>query len=376
MPIGSLFLILFLLCCCTQTTWAHEIRPAIVELSFNEPSQAKFEIILNLEALIAEIGPDHNDTTESRNVAKYDELRTLSAHQLEREFETFKTKFLRGIFIHDQNGARLTIDVTSLTIPEVGDIDLARSSKIDLSASLPAGTRNIVWSWDENFGANIIRVGEKGSDDEYSVYLTKGKATDPIPVTGNITQSAVSVFWNYLVIGFTHILPKGLDHILFVVGLFLLSTRMRPLVFQVTSFTVAHTITLALATTGVVDLPPSIVEPLIALSIVYVCVENIFTDKLQRWRPVVVFGFGLLHGLGFAGVLSEVGISPAYFVTALVSFNLGVELGQITVIVACFLLVGFWFRDKPWYRSVITIPISIVVATIGGYWFLQRSLLI
>ncbi|MDJ0958434.1 MAG: HupE/UreJ family protein [Arenicellales bacterium] len=376
MPAGPLFLILLSLCCYTQVTWAHEIRPAIVELSFSEPSQAELEITLNLEALIAEIGPDHNDTTESRNATIYDELRALPPYQLEREFETFKTKFLQGISIHNQNGARLTIEVTSLTIPEVGDTDLARSSKIGLGASLAAGTRHIVWSWDENFGANIVRVGEKGSDDEYSVYLIKGKATDPIPVTGNLTQSAVFVFWNYLVIGFTHILPKGLDHILFVVGLFLLSTRMRPLVFQITSFTIAHTITLALATTGVVDLPPSIVEPLIALSIVYVCVENIFTDKLQRWRPVIVFGFGLLHGLGFAGVLSEVGISPAYFVTALVSFNLGVELGQITVIVVCFLLVGFWFRDRPWYRSVITIPISIVIAAIGSYWFLQRSLLI
>lgn len=376
MPLGPLLVILLSLYCCAQATWAHEIRPAIVELSFNEASQAELDITLNLEALIAEIGPDHNDTNESRNAGKYDELRSLSPHQLEREFETFKTKFLRGIIIRDQNGVRLTIDITSLTIPEVGETDLTRSSKIGLSVSLPAGTRNVVWSWDENFGANIVRVGEKGSDDEYSVYLTKGQATDLIPVIGNLTQSALSVFWNYLVIGFTHILPKGLDHILFVVGLFLLSTRMRPLIFQVTSFTIAHTITLALATTGVVDLPASIVEPLIALSIVYVCVENIFTDQLQRWRPVVVFGFGLLHGLGFAGVLSDVGISPTYFVTALVSFNLGVELGQITVIVACFLLVGFWFRDRPWYRSVITIPISIVVAAIGGYWFLQRSLLI
>lgn len=362
--------------CCVHIAWSHEIRPAIVDLSFNKQRQVEFTITLNLEALIADIGPEHNDTTESQNATVYDALRVLPPKELTQEFETFKDQFLQGIFIRDQTDARLIIQVTSITVPEVGDTDLARSSEISLTASLPLGAENIVWSWDERFGANIVRVGAKDADNEYSIYLTRGEATDPIPVVGrNIAQAAVSVFWNYLVIGFTHILPKGLDHILFVVGLFLLSTRIRPLVFQVTSFTIAHTITLALATTGVVHLSPAIVEPLIALSIVYVCVENIYTDKLQSWRPVIVFGFGLLHGLGFAGVLSEVGISPTYFVTALVSFNLGVELGQITVIVACFLLIGFWFRDRPWYRSVITIPASIVIAAIGSYWFLQRTLL-
>lgn len=354
---------------------AHEIRPAIIDLSFTEQGRAKLTIALNLEALIAEIGPEHSDTTESKNVTKYDALRELPPDKLSKEFSAFKKRFLQGISIRDQTGTHLNTEVASVTIPQIGDTDLARSSTVILTTSLPVSTESIVWSWDQRFGANIIRTGEQGTDDEYSAYLTEGAATDPIPVSGGVKQSALAVFWNYLVIGFTHILPKGLDHILFVVGLFLLSSRLRPLVFQVTSFTLAHTITLALAATGVVDLSPAIVEPLIALSIVYVCVENILTDKLQRWRPMIVFGFGLLHGLGFAGVLSEVGISPTYFITALVAFNLGVELGQITVIVGCFLLVGFWFRSKPWYRSLITIPASAVIAVIGAYWFVQRTLL-
>ncbi len=151
----------------------------------------------------------------------------------------------------------------------------------------------------------------------------------------------------------------------------MLSTALRPLVLQVTSFTVAHTITLALGFLDIVQIPASIVEPLIAASIVYVCIENIMTDELHKWRTLVVFCFGLLHGLGFAGVLSDVGVSSTYFITALLAFNIGVELGQLAVIAGCFVVFG-WFRHQPWYRAVVTIPASAVIGLIGAYWCVQR----
>jgi hydrogenase/urease accessory protein HupE len=147
-------------------------------------------------------------------------------------------------------------------------------------------------------------------------------------VAGGLTVSAGEVFRDYIGIGFTHIVPKGLDHILFVVGLFLLSPRLKPLLIQITSFTVAHSVTLALAMLGVISAPASIVEPLIAASIVFIAVENLATNRLSPWRPFVVFGFGLLHGLGFAGVLTEIGLSPAHFASGLIAFNVGVELGS------------------------------------------------
>ena len=170
-------------------------------------------------------------------------------------------------------------------------------------------------------------------------------------------------------------MPKGLDHILFVVGLFLLSTKLGSLLWQVTAFTLAHTVTLALGILGYVSISPAIVEPLIALSIVYVAVENIMTDKLHRWRPVIVFCFGLLHGLGFAGVLQEIGLSSTHFVTGLIAFNVGVELGQLTVIAICFLAVGFWFGSKLWYRRLITTPASIGIAVIASWWVFERVFL-
>ena len=144
---------------------------------------------------------------------------------------------------------------------------------------------------------------------------------------------------------------------------------------QVTSITLAHTVTLALAALGYVTIPASVVEPLIAASIVYVGIENLFARKLLPWRPFVVFCFGLLHGLGFASVLGEIGLNPARFVTGLVGFNIGVELGQLAVIAAAFLAVGWWAGNKPWYRSRIAVPASVVIALVGAYWFVERTLL-
>lgn len=177
----------------------------------------------------------------------------------------------------------------------------------------------------------------------------------------------------YLALGFEHILPLGLDHILFVVGLFLLAAKWRPLLWQVSAFTLAHTLSLALSMTGVVSLPSRLVETLIAASIAYVAAENLFTDQLRPWRPALVFGFGLLHGLGFAGVLRELGLPDGEWVQALISFNVGVELGQLTVIGLAFLAVG-WFRDRPWYRARIVRPASALIALIGVYWALERGL--
>ncbi len=174
------------------------------------------------------------------------------------------------------------------------------------------------------------------------------------------------------VLGYTHILPRGLDHVLFVLGIFLLAVDLKPVLWQVSAFTLAHTITLALTVYGVVSLSPRIVEPLIALSIVYVAVENVFTARLHAWRPVVVFCFGLLHGMGFAGVLTEIGLPRSEFVPALLSFNLGVECGQLTVILAAFLAFGLPFRKRPWYRQRIVVPGSLMIAAVGLYWSIQR----
>jgi hypothetical protein len=147
---------------------------------------------------------------------------------------------------------------------------------------------------------------------------------------------------------------------------------MRPLLWQVTMFTLAHTITLGLAMNNIVELPENVVQPLIALSIAYVGVENVFAKVLHKSRLVLVFLFGLLHGLGFAGVLSDFGMPQDDFATALISFNVGVELGQIAVISLAFILFGFWFKDQQIYRKIVVVPGSVFISVIGLYWFFER----
>jgi len=176
----------------------------------------------------------------------------------------------------------------------------------------------------------------------------------------------------YFTLGFTHIVPLGLDHMLFVLGIYLLSGRARAVLWQVSAFTVAHSITLGLSIYGVVAVSPQIVEPLIALSIAYVAIENIFLSELKSWRVALVFAFGLLHGMGFAGALKELGLPRSEFVTALLAFNVGVEAGQLAVIGAAFMLVGWHCANRTWYRSRVVIPMSTVIATIAVYWTIQR----
>jgi uncharacterized membrane protein len=180
------------------------------------------------------------------------------------------------------------------------------------------------------------------------------------------------VFSYYVKLGFEHIIPLGLDHILFVVGLYLLSPKLKTIIWQATAFTVAHTITLMLSMKNIVVAPPDIVEPIIALSIVFVALENLITSTLQPWRVALVFAFGLVHGMGFASALNELGIPRDAFFSSLLSFNVGVELGQISVILVCYAAFGRWFSQRAWYQSRVVVPMSLAIAAIAVFWTVQR----
>jgi hypothetical protein len=176
----------------------------------------------------------------------------------------------------------------------------------------------------------------------------------------------------YLVLGYQHILPLGFDHILFVLSLFLLSPKLKPVLLQATAFTIAHSVTLGLAMYNVIKVPSNIIEPLIALSIMYVALENIFSPRLKTSRIGVVFIFGLVHGLGFAGALGTLGLPQNAYLLSLIMFNVGVELGQLTVILLAFFLLAKWFGKKPYYRKALVIPLSAIIALIAAFWTVQR----
>lgn len=184
---------------------------------------------------------------------------------------------------------------------------------------------------------------------------------------------ASDVVWFYLKLGVSHIIPLGADHILFVISLCLLSTRIKTILWQATAFTVAHSVTLALSMKGILVAPGAIVEPIIALSIMFVAIENMLLSELKPWRIGIVFLFGLIHGMGFASALNEIGLPGNKFYTSILAFNAGVEIGQVIVITCVFMLVIIPFGKRIWYRKFIVYPASTLIALIAAYWVIKRS---
>jgi hypothetical protein len=187
-------------------------------------------------------------------------------------------------------------------------------------------------------------------------------------------RPVLETFGLYIKIGVQHILPGGLDHILFVLALFFSTRRLRPLLIQVSAFTIAHTVTLGLVASGVFAPPALIVEPLIAATIAFVAIENIIFKDMTRWRPFVVFAFGLIHGMGFAGFFGSLGLPDGQFWSALLGFNVGVEIGQLSVILLAAVLL--WpLRTKLQavaYRRLIVWPACAAIGLTGLIWTVER----
>lgn len=382
-----------------QSVLADVVKPALVEINVDSEREISIEIRASVEALLTGINAKYKNTQDAPNAEKYDILRKMQPAELQQAFVPFKQHFLNSVVLNvgqqDKTTQILPLQLASLVIPPVGYTKVPRISIITLTAHLPESADSLQWYYPEAFGDNAVRVKQVDKESErwhwsQWQWLRKDNTSEPFSLTEIVAKaSIVKVVASYIVIGFEHIVPKGLDHILFILGLFLLANHWRPLLWQVTMFTVAHTITLALAMNNLVELPAAVVEPLIALSIAYVGVENLYAKKLHQSRLILVFIFGLLHGLGFASVLTDFGMPENDFAVALISFNVGVELGQIAVISAAFIVIAcsfyLWFKEQPVfnlfsldtkkqqsYRRIVIQPGSILIALIGLYWFIER----
>jgi hypothetical protein len=350
---------------------SHEVIPAIADFR-SEQGQIALDIRLNLEAMVAGLNLDGlADTNASVLSDDYDALRSLQPAELQPLASAVAGQWVSRLKV--TAGGPVAMEITEIRIPEAGDTSLPRQSMLLLNGTLPEEARHLSLQWPEGSGSVVLR--QHGVDDPYAGYLQGGGTSPQIPLAGGGAMTPMEAFLSYIPVGFTHILPKGWDHILFVLGLFFLSPKLRPLLWQVSAFTVAHTATLALGTLGIVTVSPAIVEPLIAASIVYVGIENIFARHLHSGRTLIVFCFGLLHGLGFASVLGEFGLAEGQFLSSLLGFNVGVELGQLAVIAAAFLTLGLRFRGSLKYRGRVAIPASVTIAAVGGFWFVERVFL-
>ena len=347
---------------------SHEVNPAIADLS-QKKDGVQLEIRLNIEALLSGIDLSNvSNTDEAKQSAKYDFYRGRSEIDLKSDFSKIWPSLETEIKIKQDNEL-VALKLKNIIVEGQENFDYPRFSTIVFVASVDP-YRPFSFQWSKAYGDIVLRG--PGSENGFTQYLQAGIESSDITIGEQPEYKFSKVFFEYIPVGFTHIIPKGLDHILFVVGIFFLSTKLSALFWQITFFTLAHSVTLAMASLGIVKISPSIVEPLIAASIVYVAVENFYSKTLNLRRSIIVFCFGLLHGLGFASVLVEFGLPVQQFVPALVGFNIGVELGQISIVLILFGLIGYWFNTKNWYRKLITLPISSVVGLIGLYWFFER----
>lgn len=346
---------------CGAAVRAHEIGTTRVSVLFQEGRTYDVEIVTDAAALVEKLEASAGwsspaDTRPAR-------LQSLLAG--------FDEKFRQRVKIaFDASEVRPAI---AYSVAPGIDAASAAVATIRLSGQIPPDARHFTWTYAWTFASYAMTARSAGSENPATEWLEGGQSSAPFALTSPApTVDRLGTAWRYLTLGFTHIVPNGLDHMLFVLGIYLLSGRARSVLWQVSAFTVAHSITLGLSMYGVVAVSPRIVEPLIALSIPYVAIENIFLSELKSWRVALVFAFGLLHGMGFAGALKELGLPRSEFVTALLTFNVGVEAGQLAVIGAAFMLVGWHCANRAWYRSRIVVPVSTLVACTAVYWTIER----
>ncbi len=297
--------------------------------------------------------------------------------------ESEKNEIMSGVFSENfqiaQNGSLCPVTITSIALSEE-KLETTFQGRITCS---------------ETIDVNNVRISSTLFSDIFPTYdhfvtITSGKNVWQLafnaerqiyPDTVALVQHSsplghfMTVVWEFLWMGMKHIFT-GYDHILFLLAAILLMRSPRSILILVTSFTIAHTITLLLAAFGKINISPSIVEPLIALSILYMTLRNMHflwfkkehEHVAERW--ITTFGFGLIHGLGFAGSLTETNIPQEFFVSSLISFNVGIELGQIIILLVVVPLL--MDLDKHRRRNVIFIIASTAIAVVSLFWLVQR----
>ena len=358
----------------STVTISHEIKPSIADFTYDE-NFLNIKIRLNAELILSNIDASKISNTNSSSLSDiYDKLRILNTIELENLFKSSWQEISTNIDIKINNETK-KINLINIEVEDIKNFEISRDTHIYLQVLLNNNSEYFTFSWIKKYGPIILRENnnDKLEDELFTEYLQSGIESNQFSFNEKNFKNTLNSFINFFVLGVEHIIPKGLDHILFIFGLFLFSSSLKKLITQITIFTIAHSITLIFVSLSLMKINPQIVEPIIALSIVYVGIENIFKNYVKEYlRYVVILFFGLLHGLGFALVLSDIGYRSTDLFINLISFNIGIEVAQISIVLVLYLLVALNFAKNKNYRMFFQVPSSILISSIGLYWFFER----
>jgi len=353
---------------------SHEIKPSIADFTYDE-KYLNFKIRLNAELILSNIDASTFSNTDSSSLSDiYDKFRILSKKDLEEMFQNSWSEISSNIDIKINNETK-KINLIKTEVEDIKNFEISRDTNVYFRVLLDENSEQFTFRWVKNYGSIILRENNnnKSEDELVTEYLQSGIESSQFSFKENNFSKTFNSFTKFFVLGIQHIIPKGLDHILFIFGLFLFSSSLKKLISQITIFTIAHSITLIFVSLSLMKINPQIVEPIIALSIFYIGLENIFKKYIKEYlRYVVILFFGLLHGLGFALVLSDIGYRSTDLFINLISFNIGIEVAQISIVVVLYLLVALNFAKNKNYRIFFQVPSSILISSIGLYWFFER----
>lgn len=347
----SMFIIMILLFFGTATTsLAHSINMNYSDLNI-EGNEILYDLFIEQTDLFPQFGTDLDNLVN-------DELAS-------QKIESYLQK---GLHI-DADSKPLTMELVSMNMAQKGAV---RGMEFQLTFIADEEIEQFNLHYDLVFddapahtSVLMVHAGEYFQQD----MIDSTNRDILINLPQDLPQSEIgSVLWKYFVLGIEHILT-GYDHLLFLLSLVLIASRFKDALKIVTAFTIAHSITLFLVATDRIQVSSHWVEALIALTICYVAVENMFVQK-AKWRWVLTALFGLIHGMGFAGALSETGLPKSNLIGSLLMFNLGVEAGQLLIL--CLVLpLLIWLRRFPWYRKMM-ISTSCLIFVLAFYWLIQR----
>jgi hypothetical protein len=360
---AALFVVIWVLACAAFVQ-AHELGTTRVSVVFHEGRSYDIDIVTDAPSLVEKLealaGPQR----------AAGQAPNLSPSALGDRLFALDDIFRRRVTVaFDESAVHPAI---AYAVSPAVDASSPILASIRLTGQVPREARHFTWLYSWTFVSYLLTVKENPSDTPATQWLEGGQASTPLPLTPPAPPfSRVGTAWRYFMLGFTHIAPNGLSHMLFVLAIFLMSGRVRTVLWQVSAFTLAHSITLGLSVYGLIAAPPAVLEPLIAVSIAYVAIENLLVTELKPWRIAPVFALGLLHGMGFGATLKDFGLARSDFLNVLLTFNVGVEAGQLFVIAAAFPLVVWQRGNRPWYHRRVVVPTSMIVACAAIYWTVE-----